>query len=134
MSTERAVVKHPDFLASAVDIAISEAVGGAGDQDVYMSSTLVHHHDGGMGQIVWNDVQAIMAKNRYVRKGRGVLVPVPEVATEGYNQHHHTSEFDGGVIVGAKPVHNHVDNAHGGFAYAVFAPATSVPFMTWEEE
>ena len=126
------IKKHPDFRASKVEQLTNQATGTSDDMDVYMSTYLVHHHDGSMGQIVWNDVQAIMAKNKYIRAGRVSLLPVPETATEGYNQHHHTSEFDGGIIPGIMGVHDHRDNVHGGFAFAVFHPATSVPLAVWE--
>jgi len=135
MSAEQRIRKHADFLSSAVDKAQRD-VGGVSDTEasevVYMLSSLVHHHDGSMGQIVWNDVQAIMAKNRYLRKGRGGLLPVPASATEGYNKHRHTSEFDGGVIPGAVGIHNHSDNNNSGFAFAVLHPSTSLPHAVWE--
>lgn len=131
MSVERAIRKHPDFLSSDVEQA-ENGIRGVPDEEVYISSVLVHHHDGSMGQLVWNNVQAIINKNKYLRSGRGVLLTVPDVATEGYNQHHHTSEFDGGIIPGIMGVHDHRDNAHGGFAFACFHPATSVPHAVWE--
>ena len=134
MAADQLIRKHADFVASVTEQLQRKAAGisDADADDVYMLASLVHFHDGGMGQIAWNDVQAAQYKNRYLRKGRDALLKVEASASEGYNQHHHTSEFDGGIIPGVMGNHDHRDNAHGGFAFAVFHPATKVPHAVWE--
>jgi hypothetical protein len=123
-------------LASALVKAIVALHNLSNDEiDTLMTheESAIHFHDGSQSPIAWNDVQAIKFFNDYILKGNGPLLEVPEVATEGYNQHHHTSEFDGGVIPGLQGVHDHRDNDHGGFAFAVFHPATDVPQAAWED-
>lgn len=87
----------------------------------------VHFHDASQGEIAWNDVQAIQTYNSIM----GENLDVPDLATEGYNKHYHTSEYDGGLIVGLGP-HDHRDNVTGGgFAFAVYHPGTGLPQQPW---
>ena len=97
-----------------------------------INTDTLQQHDKSHIPIAWNDVQAIRNFNKYILRNTGALLKVPETATEGYNQHYHTSEFDGGVLPGAKGIHNHLDNVNGGFAFAVFHPGTEVPIAKWE--
>ena len=99
----------------------------------YIESDSIHFHDGSTSPVAWNDVQALEFWNEYVKKDSPPLLRVPDVASEGYNKHYHTSEFDGGAIPGVGAVHDHRDNAHGGFAFAVYHPSTGIPQMGWEE-
>lgn len=104
----------------------SEALDSIG---VFMST--MHSHDGGQMPIAWNDVQAAIYENKYIRYSEAPLLQVPDTASEGYNQHHHTSDFDGGVIHGLG-IHDHRSNLNGGFCFAVFHPGTTLPQATWE--
>lgn len=88
-----------------------------------------HFHDGMQSPIAWNDVQAINYYNEFSADITNLVVP--DAPTEGYNKHYHTSEYDGGYLPGLG-VHDHRDNNHGGFCYAVFHPATAVPQLPWE--
>ena len=76
---------------------------------------VTHFHDSSTTEIAWNDVQALSMFNAIM----GEDVPVPDVASEGYNKHYHTSEYDGGLIPGAGP-HDHRSNdpAYGGYGGA----------------
>ena len=123
-------------VASALVQAIESSRGITDEDAIKKFSVLMgnlHFHDGSQSPIAWNDVQAILYWNKYVLRNSGKLLEVPVTATEGYNQHHHTSEFDGGKIAGIMGVHDHRDNNHGGFAFAVFHPATDVPQAKWEQ-
>lgn len=93
-----------------------------------MDLSKVHFHDGSSGEIAWNDVQAIAAYNAI----SGDHVPVPAQASEGYNKHYHTSEFDGGLAVGLGP-HDHRSNdpGYGGFAFSCYHPGTAIPQQPW---
>jgi len=102
------------------------------ENQVAIDSDSMHFHDGSQAPIAWNDVQAILYWNEYSKGNEGALLPVPDTASEGYNQHHHTSEFDGGLIPGVLGVHDHRDNQNGGLAFACFHPATSLPQAAWE--
>ena len=94
------------------------------DQTIPVSQ--LHFHDDEQSPIAWNDVQAVQYRNRYLRMG----MDVPNVATEGYNQHGHTSDMDGGYIPGMN-IHDHRDNFNGGYAFAVFHPGTALNQMPW---
>lgn len=86
----------------------------------------LHFHDASSVPLAWNDIQAIRFYNEYYNAN----LPVPLVATEGYNQHGHTSDYDGGWIPG-RGLHDHRDNNNGGFAFAVFHPGTALPQQPW---
>ena len=87
----------------------------------------IHFHDSSGTEIAWNDVQAIQMWNAIM----GEDVPVPAMASEGFNKHGHTSEFDGGLIVGLGP-HDHRDAVTGGgFAFAVYHNGTALPQQPW---
>ena len=85
----------------------------------------LHMHDASQGEIVWNDVQAIQRHNEMFADD----LPVPLTASEGYNQHGHSSPYDGGFI--GLHVHNHVDNFSGGLAFACYHPGTTLPQQPW---
>ena len=106
------------------------AAHGASTEDMKrwrMDMSKIHFHDASQGEIAWNDVQAIQMYNAIA----GMSVPVPDMATEGYNKHYHTSEYDGGMIIGMS-IHDHRDAVTGsGFAFAVFHPGTALPQMLW---
>lgn len=109
-----------------------KVVRGLSDSDLEVLIAIASHnhfHDGIQSPIAWNDVQAINYYNEFANSD--LKLTVPTTVTEGYNQHHHTSEYDGGYLPGLG-VHDHRDNAHGGFAFAVFHPATAVPQLPWE--
>lgn len=93
-----------------------------------ISPDKIHFHDSSTTEIVWNDVQAILAYNEHT----GENVPVPFMATEGYGKHYHTSDLDGGYIPGAGP-HDHRDNFNGGFAFAIYHPGTGIPQQPWAQ-
>jgi hypothetical protein len=95
-------------------------------QQTRIHAAQIHFHDDSTTQIAWNDVQAILMYNEHT----GENLPVPLMATEAYNVHHHTSEFDGGYIPGMGP-HDHRDNFNGGFCFSVYHPGTSLPQMPW---
>jgi hypothetical protein len=106
--------------------------GPNGEMLLTTDASKIHFHDGSDAPIAFNDVQAIKSYNDHFLNDGSPKMPVPDTPTEGYNQHHHTSEFDGGFIPGAQGIHDHRDNDHGGFAFAVFHPATDVPQAPWE--
>lgn len=101
------------------------------------------------GEICWNDLQYIARLNasiyqqnhttdKYNRALDGELDHIPYIAassnpTQGYNVHHHTSEFDGGLVLGGG-MHDHRNNTNGGYAYSVYHPGTSLPAMAYEAE
>ena len=96
-------------------LALAQGISGEDMESWRMPLERAHFHDGSMGAIAWNDVQAIQLFNQMM----GFDIPVPEVATEGYNQHYHTSPCDGGVLLGTLGPHDHRSNDpnHGGFAF-----------------
>lgn len=122
------------FLASSVlakaksDLGISDARMRT---DGNMSTSIFHFHGGASPPIAWNDVQEASYINTY--SGLKKKISVPSYPTEGYNQHHHTSEYDGGVLPGVTGNHTHKDNRNGGFAFAIFAPASGIPMSDWED-
>lgn len=125
----------PEQLISGLIKAIKTLKGISDDEAIRLllaNCSWNHFHDGSQSGIAWNDVQAIEGYNDTVLANRHVKLAVPETATEGYNQHHHTSDYDGGVIPGLMGVHDHRDNDHGGFCYCVFHPSTAVPQLPWE--
>ena len=92
--------------------------------------SLFHFHGGAGSPIAWNDVQEIDYFNRFVGLDRKMAVPAyPSV---GYNQHSHTSEYDGGVLPGITGNHTHASGRSGGLAFACFYPATGLPQADWE--
>lgn len=99
------------------------------------TDTSQYHFHGGMSPaIAWNDVQEANLINEYFSSEDATAkILIPSYPTEGYNQHSHTSEYDGGVLPGVMGAHTHKDNRNGGFAFAVFYPATGVPLSDWEE-
>jgi hypothetical protein len=100
---------------------------------VELSST--HFHEGKTSpEIPWNDVQAIRSYNYHAKHDQPPLLQVPLYASQGFNKHYHSSDFDGGMIPGVNGIHNHLDNLHGGgFAYAVFYPSSGAPMAAWEK-
>lgn len=118
------VLKTARQLASGLMRAIVTAQGlSREDRDnLRHHESLAHFHDGSTSGIAWNDVQAIIMHNEFLNED----VPVPLMATEGYNNHYHTSETDGGYIPG-NGIHDHRDNLNGGFAFAVYHPGTALP-------
>ena len=102
-------------------IAAMQGTTAAEQQNWRMDIRNVHFHDASQSQIAFNDVQAIQMYNALT----GENLTVPDQASEGYNQHYHTSDFDGGFIGTA--AHNHYGPLNGGYAFAVFAPGTAVP-------
>ena len=116
-------------LASAAAAAIKASLGisdYAMKNDMTLSPSLMHFHGGLGAPIAWNDVQEIEYINRYSNQKK---ITVPEYPTAGYNQHGHTSEFDGGLIAGlGAHTHNGTDS---NFAFAIFYPATGVPQADW---
>lgn len=110
-------------------LALAHGISTSDMQSWRMPLDRLHFHDGSMSEIAWNDVQAIQLFNQMM----GDKVPVPEVASEGYNKHYHTSEFDGGLMLGTLGPHDHrsEDPNYGGFAFAVYHPGTAVPQQPW---
>lgn len=102
------------------------------------------------GELVWNNVQWVNRINAIIREINKTIderffgvfngdkdhipyLEVPINPTHGYNEHHHTSFADGGLIFGGG-LHDHRSTANGGFAYAVYHPGTSLPSMAYEKE
>jgi len=116
-------------LASALLQAIALANGASADdmKRWRMDMSKVHFHDASQGEIAWNDVQAIELYNAIM----GENLAVPAMASEGYNKHYHTSDYDGGWV--GTPMHDHRDNSAGGggFAFAVYHPGTAMPQQPW---
>jgi hypothetical protein len=129
--SESALVQYTAKQISSSLLRAIALATGASDADMRqwrMDVSKIHFHDTSSGEIAWNDVQAITMFNA----ATGQQVPVPETASEGYNRHYHTSEYDGGFIPGMGP-HDHRSNdpAYGGFAFAVYHPGTALPQMPW---
>ena len=98
---------------------------GYTDQDkasTQVPTAFLHWHDDASSPIAWNNVQAVMLMNRLT----GSSLQVPLIATEGYNQHGHNSQMDGGMLPG-RGIHNHADNLSGGLAFACYHPGTGLP-------
>ncbi len=101
------------------------------------------------GEICWNNQQWATRMNAIIKEYNKTIdeklrllggeqdhipyISVPPHPTRAYNVHHHTSEFDGGLIFGAG-LHDHRSLAEGGFAYAVYHPGTSLPSKAYEIE
>ena len=115
-------------LASGLVRAIADAQGLTSDERSRwrINEALIHFHDDSHCGIAWNDVQAIVMYNEVT----GQDVPVPLTATEGYNNHFHRSQFDGGFIPGMGPP-DHRDNNNGGYCFAIFHPGTNLPQLPW---
>jgi hypothetical protein len=92
--------------------------------------SLFHYHGGAGAPIAWNDVQEVDYFNRYA--GLDSKIEVPSYPSVGYNQHSHTSEYDGGVLPGITGNHTHSSARNGGLCFAVLYPATGVPQADWE--
>ncbi len=118
------VLKTAKQIASGLVKTIVAAHGLSTQQkyDIRHHEAMSHFHDDSTNGISWNDVQAILMHNEL----SGEDLPVPLMATEGYNQHGHTGPYDGGWIPG-QGIHDHRDNFHGGFSYAVYHPGTHLP-------
>jgi hypothetical protein len=119
------ILKTAKQLASSLIRNIVTAQGLTAQQTLQLREheTVTHFHDDSTNQIAWNDIQAILMYNEATAEG----VPVPLVASEGYNQHYHTSDFDGGFIPGMG-LHDHRDNVTGcGYTFAVWHPGTNLP-------
>jgi len=120
----------PKQTASVIHQVINRLFDRKFDQ---IEESALHFHDGLETPIAWNDVQSLRNRLEYIsRIDPDTVQGKPTVATEGYNQHYHKSEYDGGLLPMAGP-HDHRDNNNGGFAFAVFHPGTSVPQQIWEE-
>jgi hypothetical protein len=127
--------KHSQLLSSPLSVAIRAAddISDAYARDnVSMSLTLMHFHGGDSPEIAFNDVEAIQLSNTFTREGR-IPLKVPAYPTAAYNVHHHTSEYDGGVV-STGGAHSHIDNKSGGFCFSIFAPSVGggVPMADWE--
>lgn len=123
------IVKSAKQLSSGLIRAMSTAYGLSDTQLSQMrhSEHEIHFHDNSISGIAWNDVQAILMYN----EATGENLEVPAVASEGYNEHGHTSPFDGGWIPGMG-IHDHRDNVTGcGYAFAVYHPGTALPQQPW---
>jgi hypothetical protein len=112
-----------EFLASNVFAAIKASYGFSDEKlanDASMPTNIFHYHGGMCPSIVWNDVQEIILINKYSNLPK--KIPIPSFPTDGYNQHSHTSEYDGGVLP---------TSGGKGFNFAVFYPATGVAQAEW---
>ena len=121
---------HPELAAASITEARKKLHGTVAGEDTTglgIDITLLHQHDGSMMQIAWNNVQAILDENRLIRYNEAPLVPVPTEATEGYNQHHHESPYDGGILPGISG-----GPSINSFNFAVFYPSTTLGQMPWE--
>lgn len=133
MSKEIALANN--LIASAVMQSIKESRNYS-DEELYskfsIPVSIFHFHGGESPEIAWNNVQASIYYNTY--SDRPDKIEIPAYPTEGYNQHSHTSEFDGGAIAGLLGVHTHKSSkqADGGLAFAVFAPSSGVNMVDWE--
>lgn len=114
--------------ASNIGVQVADHLGIPEEQrpDQTIPVSALHFHDAAQSPIAWNDVQAAAYRRQYL----GMDLPIPISATEGYNQHGHTSQYDGGYIPGMGP-HDHRDNFNGGFAFAVYHPGSATPQMPW---
>ena len=124
----------PASILASKTLAVMKSHFGWSDTELStmgaMPPSLLHFHGGAGAPIAWNDVQEVNYFNIYATPGR--KMPVPSFPTVGYNQHSHTSEYDGGVLPGITGNHTHASSRSGGFAFAVFYPATGVPQSDWE--
>ena len=133
--TIRADLKLVQYTAKQINsslmkqVALAQGLSGEDMEAWRMPLERVHCHDSSMGGIAWNDVQAIQLFNQMM----GENIPVPEVASEGYNQHYHTSEYDGGLMLGTRGPHDHRsgDPNYGGYAFATWHPGTALPQQPW---
>lgn len=122
--SDRQVLMTPKQLASSLMRIYFAAMGVSAHEQArwQIDHSRLHFHDGSQAEIAWNDVQAVRQFNELT----GLELPIPAAATEAYNRHGHTSEYDGGYIPGSGP-HDHRDTLHGGFAFAVYHPGTDLP-------
>lgn len=128
------IKKHSQLLSSPLSAAIrvAEDISDAYSRDnVSMALALMHFHAGDAPEIAFNDVGAIQLANTFTREGR-IPLKVPAYPTAAYNVHHHTSEYDGGVV-STGGCHAHYSNSTGGFAFCVFFPSVGVPLADWED-
>jgi hypothetical protein len=128
---DMSMVNRPAVITnSASFVTLSSLFGSVSP---YIDQLLLHFHGGLNSPISWNDKMDAELWNTYISAvGGDRKTPVPVIPTEGYNKHYHTSEFDGGMLPGIMNVHDHRDNYNGGFAFAVFAPATPLPMISWD--
>lgn len=123
------IAKSAKQLSSGLVNAIALTYGLSQTQLGQMrhSEQQVHFHDDSVNNIAWNDVQAILMYN----EATGENLTVPAIASEGYNEHGHTSPFDGGWIPGMG-IHDHRDNVTGcGYAFAIYHPGTALSQQPW---
>lgn len=116
------------------------------------------------GEIAWNDIQQVATMNAMIRLTNrrmaqrvltieefnlyivdednyyfnGKLPYIRPLDPDGYpqqayNVHTHKNNFDGGFLAGAGN-HDHRGVGHGGFAFAVYHPGTSVPLRSYKIE
>jgi len=117
-------------LASSLlqQIAMASQHSSATMQRWRMDISKAHFHDDSSSQIAYNDVQAIELFNAIT----GEAIPIPDMATQFYNAHYHSSNYDGGFLSGGGAgIHDHRDVLNGGFAFAVYHPGTALPQQPW---
>jgi len=81
-------------------------------------------------EIIWNNIQQAKLFNAQIEILKRThetpenlhYLKVPLLPTVGYNQHYHTSEFDGGYVYGGG-LHSHLGNFDGGYCFATYAPS-----------
>lgn len=123
------ILMNAKQIASGLFQTLARSQGMTPDQQKTkrINATQIHFHDDSTASIAWNDVDAVKSFNEHT----GANLPVPLLASQGYSQHHHTSEYDGGFVPVGGGVHDHRDNFNGGFAFACYHPGTSLPQMPW---
>lgn len=92
----------------------------------------LHGHGPG-NPIVWNNIQLAKIENAQIDALKQTSITPNNLfykvtrayPTVGYNQHHHTSEYDGGAVYGAG-MHAHSGPSDMGYAFAVYHPGTSL--------
>jgi hypothetical protein len=128
------MIKLPASVLASKALAVMKEHFGWSDSLINsqagIPASLVHFHGGAGSPIAWNDVQEIDYFNKYASLDR--KMSVPSFPSVGYNQHSHTSEYDGGVLPGITGNHTHASSKSGGLAFAVLYPATGVPQADWE--
>lgn len=107
------------------------------------------HSPSSGGKICWNNVQLINMWNSIIRQVNKTIneylgaadggidhipyIATPENPTQAYNVHHHTSEYDGGLLFSGT-IHDHRSMGQCGYAYATYHPATNIPTASYERE
>ncbi len=122
-------------------------------QDYYVfgeTSSKDHWHTPSTGgEICWNNRQWAIRMNALIKEyNKGVddgltsldgeedhipYIAIPDHPTMAFNTHHHTSEYDGGLIFGGG-IHDHRSMQDGGFAYSVYHPGHNLPNRAYERE